>query len=240
MVYVVERYLPGERRVRYRGSTIVLGNEACFCQFEGPSEAAVAEANRNAGLSFDRIVPAVTVRPHERRTPMTVSPSIPATIEIKRSRLLGIIVGVAAIAAAVTWALVTLVVGTDTSSPQASTQTARSTSLTPVQLATVNGGSDAVLEALGFGPQEKQFVEGIVTLAKAQQAAAASDPELVLNSLRLDPTFKQFVRGISSLARAQQAAASEGRGTALDPTFKQFAEGISSLAKAQQEAASTR
>ena len=83
MVYVVERYLPGlsrsdllhglsrlerdaksdAREVRYLGSTIVLGDEACFCQFEGPSEAAVAEANRRAGLSFDRIVPAVTVRP---------------------------------------------------------------------------------------------------------------------------------------------------------------------------------
>ena len=78
MVYVVERYLPGLTRsdllqglsrlgrgsgVRYLGSTIVLGDEACFCQFEGPSEAAVAEANRKAGLSFDRIVPAVYVRP---------------------------------------------------------------------------------------------------------------------------------------------------------------------------------
>ena len=86
MVFVVERYLPGLSRsdllrglcrarasdarhrarrqaVRYLGSTIVLGDEACFCQFEGPSEAAVAEANRKAGLSFDRIVPAVTVTP---------------------------------------------------------------------------------------------------------------------------------------------------------------------------------
>ena len=78
MVYVVERYLPGlsrsdllqglsrlerDREVRYLGSTIVLGDEACFCQFEGPSEAAVAEANRKAGLSFDRIVPAVNVLP---------------------------------------------------------------------------------------------------------------------------------------------------------------------------------
>jgi hypothetical protein len=66
MVYVVERYLPGlsrsdllhglsrlereprcdGREVRYLGSTIVLGDEACFCRFEGPSEASVAEANR--------------------------------------------------------------------------------------------------------------------------------------------------------------------------------------------------
>jgi hypothetical protein len=56
MVYVVERYIPGLSRsdllrglsrlrrdakseaqaVRYLGSTIVLGDDACFCQFEGP------------------------------------------------------------------------------------------------------------------------------------------------------------------------------------------------------------
>ena len=52
-----------ERKVRYLGSTIVLGDEACYCEFEGPSEAAVAEANRTVGLPFDRIVPAVTVTP---------------------------------------------------------------------------------------------------------------------------------------------------------------------------------
>lgn len=85
MVYVVERYLPGLSRsdilheltrlertqeppyeaggVRYLGSTIVLRDEACYCHFEGPTEAAVAEANERAGLHFDRIVPAVTVTP---------------------------------------------------------------------------------------------------------------------------------------------------------------------------------
>jgi hypothetical protein len=84
VVYVVERYLPGldqrtllplleklgratqELRtegtdVRYLGSTIVPGDEACFCQFEGASEAAVAEANERAGVPFDRIVAAVAV-----------------------------------------------------------------------------------------------------------------------------------------------------------------------------------
>jgi hypothetical protein len=84
VVYVVERYLPGldqrtlvpllgklgratqELRtegthVRYLGSTIVPGDEACFCQFEGASETAVAEANERAGVPFDRIVAAVQV-----------------------------------------------------------------------------------------------------------------------------------------------------------------------------------
>jgi hypothetical protein len=85
VVYVVERYLPGvsrsferelERlsqvttelrmegaRVTYLGSTIVPGDETCFCQFEAPSEEAVAEANRRASLPFDRIVAAVAVLP---------------------------------------------------------------------------------------------------------------------------------------------------------------------------------
>src|SRR5207244_9587973 len=120
MVFVVERYLPGLTRsdllhglsrleqaaaaehgeVRYLGSTIVLEDEACFCEFEGPSAAAVAEANRLAGLSFDRIIPAVTVTPTERRTEMDVStPAIPSTIQISRSRLVGMILAVAAVAA---------------------------------------------------------------------------------------------------------------------------------------------
>jgi hypothetical protein len=84
VVYVVERYLPGldqERLVTllgrlgqvtrelraegtlvlYLGSTIVPDDESCFCQFEGASEAAVAEANERAGVPFNRIVAAVTV-----------------------------------------------------------------------------------------------------------------------------------------------------------------------------------
>jgi hypothetical protein len=86
MAYVVERYLPGLapcelaqslRRlsqaiaelqdeaipVRYLGSTIVPGDEACFCDFEGPSEASIAEVNRRAALPFSRIVPALVIRP---------------------------------------------------------------------------------------------------------------------------------------------------------------------------------
>ena len=100
MVYVVERYLPGLSRanllprlsrlkpvieelrgqgsvVRYLGSTIVLGDEACFCEFASPSETAVAVANRRAGLPFDRIVPALLVQPNYRSAEMSVSTSLP-------------------------------------------------------------------------------------------------------------------------------------------------------------------
>ena len=81
MVYVVERYVPGLVRselermlerldraaeglaVCHLGSTIVPGDEACYCQFEAPSEAAVVEANRRAQAPFDRVVAAVALLP---------------------------------------------------------------------------------------------------------------------------------------------------------------------------------
>jgi hypothetical protein len=47
--------------VRWLSSTVVPDDEACLCQFEAPSEAAVAEANQRAGVAFDRIVSAVAV-----------------------------------------------------------------------------------------------------------------------------------------------------------------------------------
>ena len=49
--------------MRYLGSTIVIGDDACYCQFEAPSPAAVIDVNRRVGLPVDRIVAAVTVTP---------------------------------------------------------------------------------------------------------------------------------------------------------------------------------
>jgi hypothetical protein len=43
--------------------TDVPDHEACFCQFEAPSQTAVAEANRRAGMAFDRISPRSPSRP---------------------------------------------------------------------------------------------------------------------------------------------------------------------------------
>jgi Protein of unknown function (DUF4242) len=47
--------------IRYLGSTVVLVDESCFCQFEAPSLEAVAEANKRARVPFARIVPAVEI-----------------------------------------------------------------------------------------------------------------------------------------------------------------------------------
>ena len=200
MVYVVERYLPGLSRsdllrglsgleqspernkaaaVRYLGSTIVLGDEACFCQFEGPSEAAVAEANRKAGLPFDRIVPAVTVMPDERRNPMSVSTPVPQTVEIRRSSLLGLVAAAAAVAAALTWAVLAFAVDTGSKTadrgpveqPAAFKQFAEGiSSMAKMQQAA------AVLYAAGISPTDKRYVQALTSVAPVEQAAAFAGP----------------------------------------------------------------
>ncbi|HEX4621280.1 MAG TPA: DUF4242 domain-containing protein [Myxococcaceae bacterium] len=82
--YVAERYLPGVTSkqlldaarsakaasarmtaagtpVTYLRSTFLSGDETCYCLFEGPSEEAVRQANDEAGIPYERIVPAIHV-----------------------------------------------------------------------------------------------------------------------------------------------------------------------------------
>ena len=107
MVYVVERYLPGLTRadllpglsrlepvieelrgegslVRYLGSTIVLEDEACFCEFEDPrrprSPRPTAErACRSTGSSRP-----CSFNPYHRSDEMSISTSIPQTTRRRR------------------------------------------------------------------------------------------------------------------------------------------------------------
>jgi hypothetical protein len=81
-IYVVERYVPGlsvgttrtyQARLRraaaelardgtpvvYLGSTVVLGDESCFCRFDASSLEDVAAVNDRAGVPSARIVPAL-------------------------------------------------------------------------------------------------------------------------------------------------------------------------------------
>ncbi|MGN6167685.1 MAG: nickel-binding protein [Solirubrobacteraceae bacterium] len=175
MVYVVERYLPGLSRagllprlsrlepvsedlrqssveVRCLGSTIVLEDEACFCEFEGPSETAVAEANRRADLPFDRIVPAVLVQPTHRSAEMSVSTSIRKPAWLRQSHHLAVIAAVV-IALSAAERIETLAVesGTRPAGGSVPTQT-------------------SVLRLLT--PQQRQYVLGILSLTPAQLSAA--------------------------------------------------------------------
>jgi hypothetical protein len=217
MVYVVERYLPGLNRsellrgllrleqgsertecrteVRYLDSTIVLRDEACFCRFEGPSSDAVAEVNRQAGLPFDRIVPAVTV--HPKGAEMSVSPSIPATVVIQRGRFIGLVAAVAVLAALVAGIVVafafdggssTTSPSVDASSPSAAQDAQKVPSimsLTPAQLAggalgtgytlpTAQNGPTTASIVASMSPQTRQYTKAIMNLTLAQLAAGAA------------------------------------------------------------------
>jgi hypothetical protein len=253
MVYVVERYLPGlirsdllrglarleqaagaeQHEVRYLGSTIVLEDEACFCRFEGPSEAAVAEANRQAGLPFDRITPAVTVTPTERRAEMEIStPAPPRTVRISRSRLVAMVVAAAAAAAALTGVVVALTVGggsTPTAkvlSPElranvsnvplipriaarGSDYVRAITSMTPVQLVEAFGTDvNAAVALSSLTPKERQHVEAIMTLTPAQlRAAFGTDIEAAGVLASLTPAERGYVKSIMALTPAQLRAA---------------------------------
>jgi transposase-like protein len=45
------------------GNWVARYRDEQFCQFEGPPRAAVAEANRRAGIAFARILPVIAVAP---------------------------------------------------------------------------------------------------------------------------------------------------------------------------------
>jgi hypothetical protein len=227
MVYVVERYLPGLSRsellrgllrleqvsevaergaeVRYLDSTIVLRDEACFCRFEGPSSDAVAEVNRQAGLPFDRIVPAVTV--HPKGAQMSTYPSIPATVEIKRGRFFGLVVGIVALTAAVTWVLSAYAFDSGGSTTTAATapavqgymsylgqRTGADTTRTPSIMSLAPAGLAA--NALGTG----------YVLPSAQKGPSV---ESVLASM--SPQTREYTKRIMNLTFAQLAAGAAGQ-----------------------------
>ena len=229
MVYVVERYLPSFSRadllprlarlgpviealrteglmVRYLGSAIVVEDEACFCQFEGSSVAAVIEANRRADLPFDRVVAAVLVQPTYRSDEMSISTSIPQTAGRRRSRPLA---AIAVVVALTSWAVATWVVhaGTRSVRSSAAVQTSVLRSLTP---------------------QERQYVLGIASMTPVEVAAAfnTSEPSLPTRNRRtgadalrsgapslasvlrsLTPSERRYVLGIASLNPLQIWAA---------------------------------
>ncbi len=89
-LYLVERYWPGVTEPELRAavskvrlavsemadggvlvthlrSTLVPGEESVLCLFEGSSTDDVAEANRRAGVQFDRISPVIDVSTRGKR-----------------------------------------------------------------------------------------------------------------------------------------------------------------------------
>ena len=128
---------------------------------------------------------------------MNVSTTIPATIEIKRSRLMWLVVGVAALAAALTWAVVAIAYGGGSGSapvarPFASgpavADGARVPSimeLTPARLAAgalgtgyalpgVHEGPTVAAVIASMSPSTRRYTQTVTTLTFRQLAAGAA------------------------------------------------------------------
>jgi hypothetical protein len=220
MVYVVERYLPGLSRsdllrglsrlevaaereasgVRYLDSTIVLRDEACYCRFEGPTETAIAEANRRAGLPFDRIVHAVTVET-ERRRSMNVLTTTHGTVEIRRNRLLALVAGVAALAAVVTWALSTYAVSTSNPHTQSGSLSRlaggpQNTFTVPASAVHSYSGLASGRAAVNSGDREAVIMS--ITPAALQAGALGG---YALPSVQRGPTTEQILASMSPATR---------------------------------------
>ena len=243
MVYVVERYLPGLSRadllhrlsrlepvveklrgersvVRYFGSTIVLEDEACFCQFEASSVAAVAAVNRRADLPFDRIVPAVLVQPTNRsgEMSMSISTSIPKAAGRRRSRLVTTIAAIAAVLALAAWAVATYAIGSGARPVRSNAPTQAS-----VLRHLTSAGREYVLGIASMTPAEVRAAFGTNPVS-LQGRDSGSGPRPVRSGARtlaavlrsLPPRERRYVLGIASLTPLQLWAAF---GTSPTPPF---------------------
>lgn len=231
MVYVVERYLPGLSRadllsrlsklelvieelrvegsaVRYIGSTLVLQDEACFCEFEASSVTVVTEANRRADLPFDRIVPAVLVQPTLRSGEMSTSTTIPKAARW-RPHPLAAITTAAAVLALAAWAITTYAVDSGARSGRSSApiETSVLRQLTPAE-------RDYVLGIMSMTPVEVRAAFGTSsTSASGLDSSsgvqpARSNATTVASVLRsLTPGERRYVLGIASLTPLQLWAA---------------------------------
>ena len=200
----------------------------CFCHLETHTEAAVADADRRAGLPFDRIVAAVTVQ-RERRTTMNVSTTIPRTVEIRRGRLLGLIAGVAAVAAAITWAALALVGGAG--SGQAVSNTTAQPSLpipgvavtrasAPAQSSSLPIPSVAVTRA-SAATQQVRAVRSIMDLTPGDLAGGGlggyalpsgqSGPTVAEVLASMSPQARRYTEAVMNLTFAQLAAGAAGQ-----------------------------
>jgi hypothetical protein len=156
---------------------------------------------------------------------MTVSPSIPATVEIRRSRLLTLVAAVAVLAAGSTWAIAAATDGTGSAAPHGTSPSlvqqaqAYGRGLTEIgRIGTASGPSSSVQQAQAYGrglteigtiaTASSSYANGIARLSRLQQAAAFGGPGAVLSVLYgLTPKEALYVRGITSMSTKQQAAA---------------------------------
>jgi hypothetical protein len=144
---------------------------------------------------------------------MNASTSVPTTIQLRPTRLAGLLVAAAAVAAVVTWALLVFAVNQGTENAQRDISS-----------------SDAVLSSLTT--QQRQYVEGVMALSPAELAATYGTGRGDVVST-LDPEIRRFVEGIASMSPEQIAAGYGNVLSTLDPQVRRFVEGSASMSPEQ-------
>lgn len=139
---------------------------------------------------------------------MTVSPSIPTTVQMRRSRLLGLVAVVAVAAAAVTWGAFAATQGSGaSSSPAAQSPRVKQAEQYGRGLSGIGRFFTSTRNPdLQLTPSEKRYVHGITSLSRVQQAAAFGGHGGVIDALGLSPREAAYVKAIVSLTPAQVAA----------------------------------
>jgi hypothetical protein len=154
---------------------------------------------------------------------MTVSPSIPATIEIRRSRLFGGALVVAAAAAGLTWALLAFAFDTDSTSSAQRSNTG-GTTVGVVQQAEQYGRGLSNVGMLAASPStssaalDAQRVPSIMSLTPARLAAGALGTGYALPTVHRGPTVASVLASMSPQTRRYTKAV-------MALTFAQLADG---------------
>ena len=150
---------------------------------------------------------------------MTVSPSIPATIEIRRSRLFGGALAVAAAAAAVTWGLLAFATSPATS-PDAQLEQAVTRQIQLEQAQSYGRGLTEIgtIATHGSAAQDARKVPSLMTLTPARLAAGALGTGYQLPEVHHGPTVESVLASMSPSTRRWTRAV-------MALTFRQLAAG---------------
>ena len=172
---------------------------------------------------------------------MNASTTAPLTVQIGRGRLFALIVGVAAVAAAITWAVTS---GVNSGRSQATPIAPASTGVLSMPIPPTGYLNAVKTRSLAdLTPRERQYVTSLIALTPAELKATFgtghADP---IAALGLTPEDAQSVRAITSLTPAQLVA---GFGTdaptaavlaSLTPKERRYVESILALTPGQLKA----
>ena len=216
MVYVVERYLPGLSR-----------SDLLHELFEARAHTGAAERGRGVRYLGSTIVSGDVLRPDrarshrhtEGRITMSVSASIPATVQIRRGHLVGLIGGVAALATCVTWVVTAVAFDTGTSGAVSSSQAASARVAATQQAPATFTMTRKQIEALStMAQQSGRAADPVMSMTPAQLAGVGLGTGYQLPNAQRSPTAAAVLASMSPETRRYTEAV-------MNLTFEQLAAG---------------